>query len=51
MKACNVAKNEANTFTFKEILYKVKTCSRDSKTFKSIYYTQIFSMSDSGSRL
>ena len=36
-----------NTFTFKGILYGVKTCSGDAKTFRSIYYSDIFSMADS----
>ena len=40
-----------NTFTFKGILYRVKTCSSDSKTLRSIYYPEIFSVVDFGSGL
>ena len=32
------------TFTFKGILYRVKTCSWDFESFTSIYYPEIFSM-------
>ena len=34
------------TFTFKEILYRVETCSGDFKTFRSTYFPEIFSMAD-----
>ena len=39
-----------NTFTFKGICYRVITCSWDSKTFRSIYYPEIFSITDLDAR-
>ena len=41
----------SNTFTFNGVLYRVKTCSWDSKAFRNIYYPEIFWMVNSGSNL
>ena len=37
-------KMNLNTFSFKEVIYRVETCSLESKTFRSIYFPEIFSM-------
>ena len=44
-------KMNPRTFTFKGILYRVKTYSWYSKTFGSACYPEFFSMDDSGSSL
>ena len=41
-----ILKVNPNTYAFNGILYRVKTCSLDSKTFRSIHYLEILSMAD-----
>ena len=50
-RSTTLVKMNPSKFTFEDILYRVKTSSWDSKTFRSIYYPEIFSMADSGCNL
>ena len=54
MKDWNITKNKLQHIYFFDqgiILYRVKTCYWDSKTFRNIYYLELFAIMDSGSSL